>query len=244
MKVTSLLARTDLGPLVDLVSPKFFDVLPARLLWREGRRLLRNYRDAEGFAAARRRRREALADSELSVRLDDGSGVESTMPSDPVDYAERVVTLYFHQLFADAPVILDLRDRALHESDGGLLWQPGAMWTELEPDFLAAIREIYVGFYRDEPDRFEAGLEALNLAGAGPLFERHFGEDVQATRFETASFVSTFHDIFSYCGREGIELAGGFLGFGVYLATMYDNLDRLDVEVDVRSCFLRATRDR
>lgn len=242
--IADLLQKTELEHLRSLVSPTFFDVVPSRMLWREGKGLVRNYRDRDGFADAMEERRRTLGDADMPIRLDDG-GPRKADPVEAVeDYAEHVVALYFHQIWFGNRAIIDLRASAVSEdrSDGyRLLWHPGPMWMEHDETFRGHLKDVYQGFYTDDAERFEAGLSALGMGGASDLFARHFGENVEATRFELDRFIETFHDIFVFCRERDIELAGEFLSLGVYLATMYENLDRFDVTVDARRAFERGT---
>jgi hypothetical protein len=66
------LRGSEWSQLADYVSPSFFEVLPARTLWRQARELVGNLTDAEGFHEARRvaAARMAGLDEALDVELD------------------------------------------------------------------------------------------------------------------------------------------------------------------------------
>jgi hypothetical protein len=244
--ITQLLQKTPLSHLQSLVSPTFLDVVPGPTLWRRGKALVDKYRDDDGFADALEEREVTLADADLPIHPKPGGPSRARVPEKPSDYAQKVVTLYFHQLWTGEAAIIDLRASALTEDPHDaerIIWHPGSMWTVWDEDFRAHLRDVYAGFYGDDRSRFESGLEALGLGGASELFERHFGEDLEATRFELEDFIGTFHDIFLFCRERNIELAGEFLSLGIYLATLYENLDRLDVTVNVRRCVERVTED-
>lgn len=240
--ITKLLRKANLTQLRSLLSPAFFDVVPRRVLWSQASRLYRNYRDREGFRQALQERRQTLREAELPVELEEQDSPADGQPQKPDQYAGRVVTLYFHQLLRGGAAILDLRARSLGDlADGGLCWHPDPLWTRWDPEFVSALQDVYGGFYAGRDERFRRGLAALGLEGAREAFERHFDEEVGSTTFDLQSFVDSFHDIFAFCRDHRIELPAGFLPLGICLATMYENLDRLSVTVDVRRCFESAT---
>lgn len=228
-----------MSQLLSLASPAFFDVLPAREMMAVSRGLLRNYRDGEGFAAARSARRERLGS--LSVDLQDERSRVSAPVSDPAGYAQDLLALYFHQLWSDGPLLLDLRGEAVHEAEVGLTWRPSPLWMELDAGFVQSLRTVYRGFYGDDDAMFTRGLAELRLDGAKALFRQYFGDDPRAVRFQLKGFISSFEDIFNHCRAEGIAIPRDFVYLGIYLATMYDNLNRFDIAVDVVAAFRRAT---
>ena len=68
-----------------------------------------------------------------------------------------------------------------------------------------------------------------------------FGEDDQrAVRFRSTVFHSTFHQAFVSCRDAGVSLHRNFLALGIYLACLYDLLEALDLEFDVRDAFERG----
>jgi hypothetical protein len=181
---------------------------------------------------------------------------------------------YFHQLLHHDVALLDLRADRFREdgaredgaredgaredgptvdgapSEGApTLWRPGWLFVRWDPAFLAALRDLYAGFYLEDPPRFDAAIARLSLEPARDVFLEHFGGgDQREVRFERATFVHTFHDAFLACrdapagpgGAPRAQLHGNFLALGLYLATLYEHLERLGLAFDVRSAYTAA----
>jgi hypothetical protein len=159
----------------------------------------------------------------------------------PEARATRVVALYFHQILHGDTTLLDLRHQAF-STRHPLTWRPASWIAEWEPSFIEALRQVYVGFYRDDPSGFRAGLKALNLSHAEDVFRQHFGDGQRAVRFEVKHFVSTFHQVFVRSRDARTTLHPDFLLLGLYLASLYDHLERLGVPVDVAAAFEHASQ--
>ena len=110
------------------------------------------------------------------------------------------------------------------------------MIVEWDKDFQRPLRQIYRGFYQDDDEQFRRGLEALDLLAVEDLFRKHFGEDHQrAVTFCLDEFKETFHEILDECKREGIGLHYQFGALGIYLACLYDHLEKLGGPFDVEA---------
>lgn len=250
-----LLSGGEFGQWASFVTPAFFDVMPTKALWQRFKELVRGTRDRELYARAMRERRELLARSSLSVTLaspeappgpattGSSSSASSSSASSTAISAEargaRVVALYFHQILHGDTTLLDLRQASFSEHHP-FVWRPSPWLARWEPAFGAALRQIYVGFYRDDTAEFRAGLRALNLEHCEDVFREHFGSGHGSVRFEVKHFVSTFHRVFVRCRDAHTRLHPDFLLLGLYLATLYDHLERLGVSVDVAAAFEHA----
>jgi hypothetical protein len=236
--------NSEIKQLASFVSPTFFDVMPVRALWSHGKELRSKSRSPEAYRQAVARRQAALARAELGIELKavSNSGIEGEAgETGGGERAERVVTLYFHQLFSDDDVLLDLRHQAFTTVEQRLIWRPAHWIVTFEQDFIEALRDIYRGFYSDDDALFRSGLERLHLTAAEELFREHFGENPSRVRFVVADFVSTFHQVFVRCRKAKVTLHPNFLELGIYLAALYEHLEELDVEVDVAACFQKAS---
>lgn len=178
------------------------------------------------------------------VSLGDANGVRlSALPhSARADAGQRILTLYFRQLYGDAPTALDLRAQAWAVRDSNLHWGPAAILIEWDPEFLDALRGVYRGFYDHDDRAFIANLARLGLDGAADLFRAHIGsDDPRAVVFDRSTFVSSFGRIFEHCKREGIRLHPDFVLLGAYLGGLYDSLAELESPLDVTSAFRQGT---
>lgn len=235
----SLVRNTEWSAFLDMVSPSFFDVLPPSALRGQAKELISNYVTRPRFI----RVREDIAG------LVEGSGLPITMRgalpkqreltglTDPQrkGRAEAVLRLFFHQLFRTDTPLLDLRSRSFAaEESGRLVWNPAPMYLKWEPDFLPHARDLYVGLYGGDDQRFRNALEALSLAPAQDILRDHFGRNGGAEyTFSLADFQKSFHQAFGKCRDAGMRLHGNFLPFGLYLACLHEHLEALGLPLDV-----------
>lgn len=250
--LVKLIQATGLKRFLAFVTPAFFDVVPAGKMLGQARRLIADYRNEDEFETAVRIREKALDEAGLGVSLTSaplGAPLEDLPEADRKAAGEAVLRLFFHQLFTDEPTLLDLSAQrfgsagASADEQGGVCWRAGPGHVRWDPRFQASVRKLYIGFYGDDDAVMADGLRALNLESASDLFREHFGlGDQTRVLFSVDHFVSTFHKVFVHCKDHGIQLDAGFLPLGIYLASMYETLDRLDVALDVRSAFRAATR--
>lgn len=226
----SLLAGADLSMIRDYVSPAFFDVMPARRLSAESRALARA-RFQSSDAALRA----------LSARLPPGLvvGRAGALPTDPEGrrrHGQRVLQLYFHQIYAQPTTFLDLRPERFAATATETTWSPGWLRITWDPVFIDAVQRLYRGFYSDDTATFRAALADLSLAAAEDTFIRHFGGgDQRSVRFEQAHFHQTFHQAFQACAKDAGRLHQNFISLGVALGCLYAHLEPLDTAFDVRA---------
>lgn len=155
---------------------------------------------------------------------------------------ERVLETYFMQLFTCDQTILDLRAESFSATEGAaLIWRPRAFYVQWQPDFLDGLRALYSGFYLDDDARFKRGLNQLGLQDSGDALRSHLGGgDQRRVRFQTSAFHSSFHQTFLTCRNRGVALHRNFLALGIYLVCLYDALESLGLEFDVRGAFERS----
>jgi hypothetical protein len=242
-----ILSGGEFGQWASFVSPAFFNVMPTKPLWQRAKGLARATRDPDRYARAVNARRALLGRSLLTLTLETPATRSSERPPpahaaalSPDARAAQVVELYFHQILHGDTALLDLRQQAFSGA-APLVWRPAAWVTEWDPGFIAALRQVYTGFYRDDPEGFRAGLRRLNLERAEDVFRRHFGDGQRSVRFEVKHFVATFHQVFVICRDAKVSLHPDFLPLGLFLASLYDHLERLASGVDVAAAFEKAS---
>lgn len=245
--ITSMVQGTDFRRFLDFVTPAFFDVMPARALLGSARRLLRDYRDREGRRRAVEHRADRLAQAGVGPRVVQvgarpGRRVHELDPEDRRRVGHAVLELYFHQLFdAHGPTLLNLGLDRCGFDEGEPVWSPGPGHIEWPEHFRASLERVYRSFYQEGAERLEDALSPLGLAPAADIFQAHFGAgDQRAVVFEVKTFVDAFHKVFVLCKKEKIRLDPAFLALGIYLATMYETLERVGVPLDVRGAFERV----
>jgi hypothetical protein len=231
-----LIKNAEWRPFVELLSPRFFDVVPMSTVLSQAKRLGGNYFDAAAFSAAREARAKTMEAAQLAVQL-----VEArTSPPTPVAPA-AVLELYFHQVLAGGTMLLDLRAEGFAQRAACIEWAPSPAFVAFEPAFVHGLRELYFGFYLDDAARFSAGARALRLEAAEGALRAQFGTgDQTRVRFSLPEFQHRFQAVFDACKAGGEQLHPDFIGLGVGLATLYDHLQRSGETHDVRAAFLRA----
>lgn len=241
--LAQILRSADWRELSHFVSPALFHIMPMRNLWRTAQDLNGYRADTQLRKDVTERVRTGLQSTDLGIHLaSPGERPREPGERDQARRAHQVTELYFYQLFVGEWTLLDLRQRAFAEQEDGLCWRPAAWLWHWDRQFLAALRDVYRGFYRADDITFRRGLAELSLAPAESIFRQHFGENQREVSFRSKDFVSTFHDVFKCCQRHNVSLNRSFLPLGLYLASLYEHLEALGVPVDVRACFMRADR--
>ena len=159
-----------------------------------------------------------------------------------VEIGNRVLRIYFRELFGADDTLLDLRPNTFAVKPGGLSWSPSPLSVHWDTAFLKGLRDTYRGFYGADDALFRSGLAALDLSEAESLFRVHFGADPSAVRFSTKDFTHTFGLVFQTAAKAKAKLSADFLPFGFFLGALYLTLEALDVTLDVRAAFETTTR--
>lgn len=243
----ALFRHAELQHVVELISPAFWQVVPPREVWRTGKQLLQNARD-ESWNAGLSNAVGSIAGLRMRhVRELSGEGI--ALRDTPNELRQKIgqslLQLYFRQLLYSESAVLDLapeRFRLLRadESAWSLEWAPRSYHYRWPDAFLGGLREVYRGFYCDQPHRFDEGIAALRLTPSKDIFRRQFGENQEAVRFETADLISNLHESFVRCKEEKQQLSGSFLALGFYLTTLYQSLETLGVALNARTAFSAA----
>lgn len=231
-----LIKKAEWKPFLELLSPRFFEVVPMSTVLSQVRTLGGNYFDGAGFSAARQARARTLESAGLPVQL----VAALPAPVRPVP-AATVLELYFHQVLFGGTVLLDLRAECFTPRDEGVAWAPRPAFVAFEQTFHRGLRELYFGFYLGDAARFSAGTKALGLEAAESELRAQFGVgDQTRVRFSLPEFQHRFQAVFVACKASGAQLDPGFIGLGVGLATLYSHLEQTGDAHDVRAAFFRA----
>jgi len=233
---------------MDYASPALFEVMPLRALLAQGKEFVSNGSDARRFAKVRESIATSLSarsvDVELAPQDDRANSLSLVGLSESLrrKIGQRILEIYFTQIFGGRDTILDLRTDSFSVTEGSSLrWGPKAFYVQWQPDFLTGLRDLYAGFYLDDKPRFELGLHQLGLQDSGDALVSHLGSgDQRSVRFETSAFHTSFHDTFLACRDRGVALHRNFLALGIYLVCLYDVLESLDREFDVRGAIESA----
>lgn len=234
----SLVKNTQWEPLLGLLSPAFFDVVPAGMLLSELRGLTSRYLSRSAYRSACTARGHALEERGLPF------DIVGVLPKhegivDPRVRGGDVLALYFHQILGEGPVLLDMRSTTIARSENHWAWKPEPAIAEWPADFREGCRALYEGFYQDDATRFTQGARALGLGKAEAELRAQFG-DTRAVTFSLREFQERFHQVFMRCKETRSKLHPGFLTLGLGLATLYEHLETIGAPLDVRAAFERV----
>lgn len=234
----------DIERFVALASPSFFDVIPVDSLWGRRRDLIASTRDVAGFSHLRHEVELALRRLRVPVAL--GPGAEPAAGRTRVDERRRgevAMQIYFAQVGHLDRAVLDMRPARFHtlvRNDGQVIvgWNPRPLSITWDPAFIAGLRGLYAGFYRDDAALFERSASALRLSVAVDLLRRHLeGMDGTQVRFELDRLTRSFHEIFTRCQEHEVTLHPNFVALGMCLSGLYEHLAALGVPLNLRAAF-------
>lgn len=165
--------------------------------------------------------------------------------------AEKILTLYFAQIFSPQGLFLDLRPNHFDQRKPHLRWQPSGLWTKFSPEFSEGLIEIYDGFYFGNDGLFNSGLIKIGISSpAWPqsdrdelssLFKSHFGSSVsEEMSFELETFKSSLMKITDFLLEKKVNISPDFLYLGIYLVTLYSTMEKTRVRVNVNKIYLQV----
>ncbi|MAW08070.1 MAG: hypothetical protein CME61_07290 [Halobacteriovoraceae bacterium] len=242
------IAPSFLKDFIPFISPKLFDIIDLSALSVDFSKMGFNYLFNKGVEANKdgvKFPRDYFDFITIDSKLK-----ERCFLSDE-EFGECILEFYFSQLLNQQIIFLDLRPERFSFSEELVLFEPNGLYYEFSKDFLRGLKLIYEGFYCDEDDIFERGLELLGLISPDDddhyksevilIFKTHFsGAADSKLKFDLDEFRKSFHEIFSFILKHDKKLPNEFIFLGVYLVTCYMNLTRLDEALDVKKCFLRV----
>ncbi len=235
--------------LLDLV-PAGFDLLSTKQVAHQALELLSNAANTKRYTSVLGSTQAALRYARIPVLVEHDRGERPLVPYADLKRTQRrwlgqvILQLYFAQLFHGDTAVIDLWPSRLGiDAAGDAIWNPRPIYVRWDSTFVAALRDVYAGFFLDDSERFEEGLSRLGLGSAGGLLLRHLGQGNQrGVRFSSAHLQSTLREISELrLGQPG-GLHRNFVAFGLYLASLHELLESLDCTLDVRSAFMRSYR--
>lgn len=251
-----LLEGTSWQALVGYVSPAFFQLVSPRDISRTAYVLIRNWFDESTFRALVQERAASIETLNCGLAVTGSTRrrrerraflsevTPCSEPSSQYRTGEQVLTLFFHQIYRDGPILLDLRRCHFcpKKDSDRLNFIATPLYCTWSPSFRTAMRDLYASFYGDASRAdFMSALTALGIAPAADAFERAFGgARKNAARFLLTEFRATFHEVFLRCLETRTTLQADFLTLGIALATLYDHLELDGGTYDVAACYARA----
>lgn len=241
--------KSEWSTLFDLV-PSGFDLLSTKQVAHQSLELLSNAANTKRYGSVLVATQAALRCARIPLLVEENRGERPLVPYADLKRTQRrwlgqvILQLYFVQLFQSETAVIDLWPSRLGiDAAGDAIWNPRPVYVRWDSGFVAALRDVYAGFFLDDESRFEQGLSELGLGSAGGLLLRHLGKGNQrGVRFSTSHLQSTLREISELRISKPGALHRNFVAFGLYLASLHELLEQLDCTLDVRSAFLRSYR--
>ncbi len=163
---------------------------------------------------------------------------------------QGVLEIYFSQLYSNDGQFLDLRlqnFRVLETQE--LEWKPSKYIYHFPKKFRSSLLELYRGFYCEDEQKLEQALLDLNLMNSDDspetkielknLMIQHFGEGKTAPiSFEIEKFKTSFFQLFDFFAQHEKKIPADFFFLGLYLFSLYLNLNEISGKFPVREIFL------
>lgn len=158
------------------------------------------------------------------------------------DQGQFALRLYFYQLRLHQSISLDLRrSRFFYESHWHFRGQTLA--HAFEVDTVDALMETYRIFYTEPGASLLPSLKKMNLIpahwteqqerGLEEIFQTHFDQGSSGRmKFKFSQLLQSFTKIFEFIQKNKGKVPSEFAMLGVYLSSLYMNLESISVEAD------------
>lgn len=167
---------------------------------------------------------------------------------------EKLLELYFSQLFSPHGIFLDLRSNHFEDSRPVLKFNPSGFWTKFDESFRLGLLKVYEGFYLDNEDTYFEGLEKIGLLKnewpqtdkkeLGEIFKAQFGNALtQEMLFDLEHFKDSIIKMSNFMINKRVKISKDFLYLGIYLVTLYASLEETKEKLPVRNIYLQV-RDK
>jgi hypothetical protein len=162
-------------------------------------------------------------------------------------FAEKVLRLFFIQLFSPQGLFLDLRSQNFSCDHPKLNWHPTTLWTKFSPEFQQGLLDVYDGFYFDETEKFKSGLERIGLLSPTwpaqdqerlcQLFRAQFGASHDEVHFDLDHFRAAIMKLADFLLKKKVSINKDFLYLGINLVTLYATLEETHEKLPVREIY-------
>lgn len=237
-----------LKELMKHVPTVLFEAVEWSTLASEVPKLSRRIMQKEGYSELFEKQKAYLAPHDINLVT---SVPKEFNPENTKLAAERILSLYFAQLFSPHGLFLDLGPSHLEMNQDNLNFNPSGLWTKFDPVFSLGMREIYDGFYLGDDKLFHSGLIKSGLSSPSwsetdkeelaDLFKSHFGSSVKSEMsFDLETFKKSFFKVADFLLKKKVKISTDFLYLGISLVTMYSSLEKTGASVDVGKIYLKT----
>jgi hypothetical protein len=231
------LGASDWARLLSFVSPVFFKVVPLKELSRAVQSGVMLSRQIDQL--------EELKSCPDDINKKIFTWQKNTTDGKILNTGDIALRIYFAMIFGQNNILLDITSKSIQSTNPAILdlntaseiiWRPGAVAYPFQNSFLTSLRQIYSGFYFQNDTSFARGLQELNLTPCSNAFKELFGAgDQTAVAFRMSDFTIHFHRIFTLCKENKIALHGDFVALGVFLSFLYEHLEALSQNSEIKS---------
>jgi predicted unusual protein kinase regulating ubiquinone biosynthesis (AarF/ABC1/UbiB family) len=182
------------------------------------------------------------------IDLTDTQIVQTKKPSDRAA-GEKILTLYFTQLFSPHGLFIDIRSTNFSEEGTHLKWHPTGLWTQFDDKFRQGLLDVYEGFYLQNDELYLSGLSEIGLLKEsftaeerkelGDIFRDQFGKAIEEDqKFELEHFKDSIIRMSNFMLSKKVKISKDFLYLGIYLVTMYSTLEEINAALPVKQIYL------
>lgn len=240
-------AKSDWGSLLEL-APSSFDLMAPRNVARQGLELLSNAANGGRFTSVLTQLQSHLRAASVPVLVKEYRHAPALRSHDALSRSQRrwigqlALELYFAQIFRSEVAVIDLWPARLGVDEAGdAVWAPRPLYLRWDAAFREGIRNVYAGFFLDDQDRFQRGVQQLGLGDSASVLVEHFGAGNQrSVRFGSDTLRETLELMAQRRAGQDSPLPSNFVGFGLYLVALHELLGSLDMAFDVRAAFMRT----
>ncbi|WP_408097208.1 hypothetical protein ACJVC5_19415 [Peredibacter sp. HCB2-198] len=201
----------------------------------------------EGYTELLAKQKELLAPLGIYLKEEPISGTLTMNKAS----GEKLLTLYFAQLFSKDGFFLDIRSNHFKSDEDKLIWHPSPLWTKFDERFRQGVLKVYDGFYTDKNDVYFEGLEMIGLIQPdwsdedknklAELFRSQFGSALtEEMYFDLDHFKTSIIKLSDFMLKKKVKIPKDFLYLGIYLVTLYSSLEETHAKLPVRDIYLKV----
>lgn len=185
-----------------------------------------------------------------NIILTDGA-VSHSGPLEDKWVGEKLLTLYFTQLFTPQGLFLDLRLNHFKNQNPIFQWIPSHLWTKFNEEFRQGLLNVYEGFYLEDDQLYYQGLDKIGLLKPGlseedrktlgDLFKAQFGNALnEEMQFDLEHLKDAIIKMSNWMLNKKVQISKDFLYLGIYLVTLYSSLEQTNARLPVKKIYLEV----
>jgi predicted unusual protein kinase regulating ubiquinone biosynthesis (AarF/ABC1/UbiB family) len=214
-------------------------------------KITRKILQREGFVAFLKNQNSFLAPLKIPLLPEINTTKKSAWTKQA---GEKVLEIYFAQIFSPHGIFLDLRAQNFSVGDGEFIWLPTGLWATLNEKFRQGLLKVYEGFYLGHEEIYYQGLIDIGLMDSAwsdedkkkmaNLFREQFGDaNTESVAFSLEMFNQSMTRTFNFILQKKRQITKDFLYLGIYLVTLYSTLEKVGSPLPVKQIYLKMKKD-